>query len=742
MIENDLNPGDDILHLSLVIDNDKRTHIEFHLDDNLDVIVGEVGKKYNLDERLNKKLLKMIKSFVEKTKEKKREKLKKEEKIHQTIDRLYYKEKENLKIKDSLKKRILEEENKLFLDSCSFSPKVNFYPKTLFERKYERIEDKLTRDRDRSKEKIFIQRLKNHLDQRTDKKKKKLLFGHPNKEKSNENEILFNQAKKNFFCGSEKKGKQDELFDQLSQNLDRRPTANFKTIPTIELDNIALQKQPSNENNITPRNNGRRMTLMSNKSKMTYKSLYMQLKEDKFGKQHSIRSINESFESSEDESNNIVPVPRKENNHLTIPRQSKIFNSNSLQNKDPYVKRDSLFVPQTKEGHNRQIGLLNTHFKESFLNINLRRPSAKELSFITSDMKKKSTKTIKQVPFLNLTAETAATLTIPSREIVSPLRTISKTKSSKRVETGLKKKSKFAQEKEEKRQEKIRSCKQRLIFLKKQAQSSTSKDKNISKLFLNSKAEKVNSKSTFEYLYNNAETHKINKELFAEEILKNNYTFSPNAKKNRINMSKEEKDALVNRLVNSKKLHSFNKPNCSKSGFNTENSADALSNHTPVNSSSAHIKLGGGRQSQMKTLTKECTTENSTYVQSYEDHISNNSSRKYLNTSNFEKNLKDRFEKSFEKHKSIENVFSKDFANKSQEIIYKFTLNNLKEIFEIIFNTCDSIEDIFQLSVPEVSDKVKQKLVIPCVTIMKQRGLDFNFQNFFLSANEVLKTVL
>jgi hypothetical protein len=712
----------DLLHISLIIDEFNKTRLDIHPNDPIEELVKVVSIKYQLSEKVNQHLVKFVKNFVSEAKLKQKEETKArlKERIEKNIDKLYYKESENKKLKEQLKQKIKEQDQKQFIDSCTFSPQVNFFPKTIFERKHLKIEEKLMKDGENLKERLMLKKIRANLinssKNNTSPKKKYCEISKVN--------ILKDKEIPNFF---EKKPIVDSKVFELGLNLNedhqRRQTANFNIFPGSEVDNLILLKQTSNnDHSITPSNNNhRRMTLMSNKSKLTYKSLYMQLKEDKYGKQNSIRSVTESFESSREENLNI---PALKNDNLYKPQ--KLINSNSLQHKDNNGKRDSIFI-NNKDTSNRnvcQFNIKDSSFKESFFNPNNRRASTKEISYLTEAIKK-STNTFKQNGhFTNLTAETATTLTIVK---YSPKK-LTPNKSS----TARKKASNLNSENEK---ERIKSCKERIIKLK-----NSSKDKkNLSKLFLNSKSEKETAKNIHEYLHKNAKNQKINKELFAEEVIKKQCTFSPNSSKYTTKLTKLEKDALVSRLVNSKKIKTY-ALNFSKNSLFNENSVDNTStSHTPVINNS---QFPGGRGSQLKTLYKECTTENSTYMQSCEDHASNHSSRKYLNTSNFEKTLKDRLEKSFEKHKTIESTFSREFANKSQENIHKFTLNNLKEIFEVIFNSCESIDDIISLEAREIPEKVKQMLVIPCCSLMKQRNLDFNFQNFFLIANEIMKKVI
>ena len=95
-----------------------------------------------------------------------------------------------------------------------------------------------------------------------------------------------------------------------------------------------------------------------------------------------------------------------------------------------------------------------------------------------------------------------------------------------------------------------------------------------------------------------------------------------------------------------------------------------------------------------------------------------------------------------EKEKSIENYLKKEISLKTQENIEKFKKNKLLDIFEEIFNNCDNINDIINLNILDITESLKNKLIIPCFLLMKKRNLEFNFPNFIEIANEIMKTFI
>ncbi len=72
----------------------------------------------------------------------------------------------------------------------------------------------------------------------------------------------------------------------------------------------------------------------------------------------------------------------------------------------------------------------------------------------------------------------------------------------------------------------------------------------------------------------------------------------------------------------------------------------------------------------------------------------------------------------------------------------KFKLNNLKEVFEVIFSKCNSIQDIQNLGKYGISSRMKDNVILPTLHLIQERNLEFNFQNFYLAANEIINFAL
>lgn len=88
------------------------------------------------------------------------------------------------------------------------------------------------------------------------------------------------------------------------------------------------------------------------------------------------------------------------------------------------------------------------------------------------------------------------------------------------------------------------------------------------------------------------------------------------------------------------------------------------------------------------------------------------------------------------------NKLKKSIDRKIKENMGKFKLNNLKEVFEVIFSKCNSIQDIQNLGKYGISTSMKDNVILPTLHLIQERNLEFNFQNFYLAANEIINMSL
>ena len=99
-------------------------------------------------------------------------------------------------------------------------------------------------------------------------------------------------------------------------------------------------------------------------------------------------------------------------------------------------------------------------------------------------------------------------------------------------------------------------------------------------------------------------------------------------------------------------------------------------------------------------------------------------------------------------YNSIEKVNNKNEKLKAHihkridENIKNFKLNNFKEYFEIIYNNCEQAEDFQKMEKFGIPRNIKEKLILPACFIIKERNLEFNFQNFYMIANEIMNYII
>ena len=90
--------------------------------------------------------------------------------------------------------------------------------------------------------------------------------------------------------------------------------------------------------------------------------------------------------------------------------------------------------------------------------------------------------------------------------------------------------------------------------------------------------------------------------------------------------------------------------------------------------------------------------------------------------------------KEIEKVKKETEQYYKQKTNKGIE---NYKLNRLKEIYEILNKEKGKI-DFDSLADKGIPMHIKEKVIIPTCLMINQKGLEFNFQNFYLISSEIL----
>lgn len=154
-------PKEDVLNISLIIDENNTTHVKINPkeEQNLDLICGNVCKKYNLNEKLSEKLGKEINKRINH--------LMKDKISDKTVNRLYYESIEHNKEKEAFLDEIRREKENEILNKFNFSPNVNKISNFLYDRKHLKIEDKLYNEFKIIKEKHNYERLITEISERS-----------------------------------------------------------------------------------------------------------------------------------------------------------------------------------------------------------------------------------------------------------------------------------------------------------------------------------------------------------------------------------------------------------------------------------------------------------------------------------------------------------------------------------------------------------------------------------------------
>lgn len=383
----------ELLHISLIIDDNNQTKVYLNPKDNIEEVCNKLANKYHLNDDIKKKINCMFKAFVNNAfKERGKGKIVKSNKIaDKNINRLYYEGIKNHKIKEELKKKKKEEELQKLIDTHTFSPKINYLSQLYAERKHPKIEDKLMKDGEISKEKIWMKKIKENLLQNQKVKIPKTKGFSPDCHKSRKDEKFIETKEKETL----------NLFEDSSINNKENSTEKKnKMKPHIDIEDLNMVKQflISPEIQITPRPlNVSQTTLLTNKSKQTYKNLYIQNKDEKSFIKNSIKNLNgnESFTSNHSDWNFL-----KKKEQLIQDKSSLHTDNNMCLNNNKFKdKNNSIFYnPKIRDQNtcrNSNIPTISNRISSVMKDVgstNVLMPSITELSYY-DDKQKYSKKT-------------------------------------------------------------------------------------------------------------------------------------------------------------------------------------------------------------------------------------------------------------------------------------------------------------------------------------------------------------
>ena len=88
----------------------------------------------------------------------------------------------------------------------------------------------------------------------------------------------------------------------------------------------------------------------------------------------------------------------------------------------------------------------------------------------------------------------------------------------------------------------------------------------------------------------------------------------------------------------------------------------------------------------------------------------------------------------------IKKINNNVYLKKSYEEIEKFKYNNLKNCFNILLSNDEINYD--SLTEKGITETLKNKVIIPACTMIKEKNLDFNFHNFYIICKDILDNYL
>ena len=116
----------DVIQLSIIIDDENSTKLEIGLYDDVDDILNKLATKFSIDKYTLQKLKENVKKQVEATIEEKEKKEKeKKKRLESAVNRLHYTAVEKDKIKNDRINHLANKKEELEMKECTFAPKIN-----------------------------------------------------------------------------------------------------------------------------------------------------------------------------------------------------------------------------------------------------------------------------------------------------------------------------------------------------------------------------------------------------------------------------------------------------------------------------------------------------------------------------------------------------------------------------------------------------------------------------------------
>lgn len=261
----------------------------------------------------------------------------------------------------------------------------------------------------------------------------------------------------------------------------------------------------------------------------------------------------------------------------------------------------------------------------------------------------------------------------------------------------------------------------------------------------------------YDRLYRSNENYKLEKEKHLEMVMKTTCPFQPkisdkSKKMVQSKQSKEGKDEVFNRLSysNRNKLTSRSRIAMSAESSNRRISSSKVAR---LNNNSSRNNLTQQIPHLKKSSTLKFTSVDNINLQFSDNDYDSNEKDNYDSRVRSELRVRTKIKirevkqenklyNSIEKINKEQEKLKSSLQKKYTENIDKFKLNNLKQIFEVIYNNCRQVNDFAKMEKFGIPKNIKEKLILPTCYILKERNLEFNFQNFYLIANEIMNFIL
>jgi len=316
------NNNDGLLNISLVIDENNITHIDIDSNktNNVNILIGKVCKKYNLDNKIKDKLGKEINKRIDEIiKNKTLEKRKNNE---NTINRLYYESVEKNKKKAAFLEGMRKEKENEILNTLTFTPNINKNSNLLYEKRHLKIEDKLYNEFKVLKEKNNFTRLITEISQRSKSNNKNKNNSKYNEQKNNSMQAFKkNNFTKNSINNTNLKENKSEgnllIFKKLQSNSKEKIIINNELTPKNQYEKIMI----INTNNSTDKNFNLEDVSLINKNK-TYNT------EDSLEDSYlNLKTLHSKYKA-EDKNINLNKIPEIKENDLKTSILGNSFNFN------------------------------------------------------------------------------------------------------------------------------------------------------------------------------------------------------------------------------------------------------------------------------------------------------------------------------------------------------------------------------------------------------------------------------